>query len=238
MPAAAPDEPPAGDDPPNRAPPRRGRRTTRVKICGLNDEASVDAVAAGRADYAGFVFFPPSPRVVSAEYAADLAARLPAGIHRVGLFVAPSQAHVAAVLRAVHLDVLQLYSAAGPADRWRAWFGAEIWTAHGISRADDLPDDADGADALVIEAKPPPEATRPGGNALRFDWTLLPGWRAPAPWLLAGGLTPENVADGIAASGARGVDVSSGVETAPGVKDPARIAAFISRARAAFAAGQ
>ena len=98
---------------------------------------------------------------------------------------------------------------------------------------DDLPRDDRGADRLLLEAKPPPEATRPGGNAVSFDWSLLKGWQAPAPWILAGGLTPDNVAEAIRVSGAPAVDVSSGVESERGRKDPALIRAFIAAARAA-----
>ncbi len=102
-----------------------------------------------------------------------------------------------------------------------------------MATTEDLPRDAGGADALLIEAKPPPGATRPGGNATSFDWRLLDGWQPPAPWLLAGGLTPDTVAEAIRVSGAAMVDVSSGVESRRGVKDPARVAAFVIAARAA-----
>jgi phosphoribosylanthranilate isomerase len=205
-----------------------------VKICGLTDPDAVAAVAAGGADYAGFVFFPASPRAVSGARAAALARGLPDGIRRVGLFVAPTEAEVAAVLTDLPLDVLQLYGVDQPA-AWRARFGRPVWTAHGIAAAADLPADAAGADALLIEARAPAGATRPGGNAAVFDWALLRGWRAPAPWLLAGGLTPDTVAAAIAATGARAVDVSSGVEREIGRKDPDLVYAFLTRARAAAA---
>jgi hypothetical protein len=110
-------------------------------------------------------------------------------------------------------------------------FQKPIWRAVGIDRTEDLPTDNRGADVLLLEAKPPADATRPGGNATRFDWSLLRGWSAPAPWVLAGGLTPANVAGAIQATGAAAVDVSSGVESARGVKDPALIQAFIANAR-------
>ncbi len=206
----------------------------RVKICGLTDPAAVAAVAAGGADFAGFVFFAASPRAVSPTRAAALAAGLPAGIRRVGLFVAPTAAAVAAVLAEQKLDALQLYGVTGAAvPTWRARFGIPVWTAHGIAAAADLPLAAQGADALVIEAKPPSGATRPGGNAAALDWALLRGWHAPAPWLLAGGLTPGNVAAAIAATGAPAVDVSSGVEREVGRKDPDLIYAFLRAAHAA-----
>ena len=115
----------------------------------------------------------------------------------------------------------------------RAPFRLPLWRPVGVTTRDDLPGSCGDADALLIEAKPPAGATRPGGNAQTFDWTVLAGWTAPCPWLLAGGLTPENVAEAIRATGAPAVDVSSGVESEPGVKDPARIRAFITAARQA-----
>ncbi|HET8997303.1 MAG TPA: phosphoribosylanthranilate isomerase [Acetobacteraceae bacterium] len=204
----------------------------RVKICGINSAEACDAAVQAGADWIGFVFFPPSPRYVTAAQAAALAARHPDGPPRVGLFVDPTPEMVAAVLAEVRLDVLQLY---GQMDlpALRARFGLPVWRAMGIERAADLPVDAVGADALVLEAKPPPDATRPGGNATRFDWSLLRGWHAPAPWVLAGGLTPDNVAEAIRATGAHAVDVSSGVERSRGVKDPALIRRFVTNARSA-----
>jgi phosphoribosylanthranilate isomerase len=139
---------------------------------------------------------------------------------------------IARALDAVPLDALQLYDVADPA-AIRDRFGVAVWRALGVATADDLPRTDGGADALLIESQPPPGATRPGGNARPLDWTMFAGWRAPCPWLLAGGLTPATVGDAIAASGAKAVDVSSGVETAPGRKDPALIAAFIAAAREA-----
>lgn len=204
----------------------------RVKICGINDVAAFDAAVAAGADYVGFVFFPPSPRYVTPAQAAALSARHPDGPLRVGLFVDPTAEAVAAALDALRLDILQLY---GRVDfpGLRARFGLPMWRGIGVDTAADLPCDAGGADALLLEAKPPPAATRPGGNAVRFDWSLLRGWTAPAPWVLAGGLTPDNVAGAIRATGAMTVDVSSGVERARGVKDPALIRAFIDLARGA-----
>jgi phosphoribosylanthranilate isomerase len=205
----------------------------RVKICGINDTAAFDTVIAAGADWVGFVFFPPSPRFVTPTAAAALSARSPGGPGRVGLFVDPTQEAIAATLDAVRLDVLQLYGRIGDIAALRARFGLPIWRAVGVDTATDLPATGGGADCLLIEAKPPPDATRPGGNAVAFDWTLLRGWRAPLPWVLAGGLTPANVATAIHETGAMAVDVSSGVESSRGVKDPARIRAFITNARAA-----
>ena len=202
----------------------------RVKICGINDPVAFDTVVAAGADYVGFNFFPPSPRFVTPVQAAELSARHPGGPLRVGLFVDPTTEAIAATLNAVRLDILQLY---GQVDfpGLRARFGLPVWRAVGIDAASDLPREPGGADALVLEAKPPPAATRPGGNALRFDWSLLHDWTAPAPWILAGGLTPDNVAAAIRATGATTVDVSSGVERTRGMKDPALIRRFINLSR-------
>lgn len=217
---------------------------TLVKICGLNDAAGVDAAVAGGAGMIGFVFFPPSPRAVTPEMAAALSARAPqaggsgaGGPLRVGLFVdAPDEA-IAAVLDAVPLDILQLHGEEAPARcaDLRARFGRPVMKALGIASEADLAlldDYAPVVDRYLLDAKPPPGATIPGGNASVFDWSLLAGRAIPRPWLLAGGLTPENVAAAVRETGAPGVDVSSGVESARGVKDPARIAAFLRAARA------
>lgn len=203
----------------------------KVKICGINDAASFDTVIDAGADWVGFVFFPPSPRYITPEAAAALSARAPGGPPRVGLFVNPTADQIAATLDVFRLDILQLYGADVAALRTR--FGLPVWCAVGVDSPADLPTDSRGADRLLIEAKPPPDATRPGGNAVSFDWTLLRGWKSPVPWVLAGGLTPANVAAAIRETGARAVDVSSGVEKAKGVKDPALIRAFIANARAA-----
>ena len=179
---------------------------TRVKICGVNDPVAFDTAIAAGADWIGFVFFARSPRVVTPARAASLAA--------------------------VPLDILQLYTSPERAAAIGAGAGRAFWRAVPVSREADLPAAMDGAAALVIEGRAPPGATRPGGNASGFDWSLTRGWRAPGPWLLAGGLTPENVAAAIRQTGASAVDVSSGVEAAPGRKDPARIRAFIAAAKA------
>lgn len=204
---------------------------TRIKICGLNDAAGFDAAVAARADYIGLNFFPPSPRYVSPAQAAALSARHPGGPLRVGLFVKPEDAEIAAALSALHLDMLQLYVTAPRAREIRARFGLPVWRAVGVTTPADLPQDAEGADGLLVEPKAPADATRPGGNAISLDWSLLDGWRAPCDWMLAGGLTPANVAAAIKATGAPCVDVASGVERARGVKDPDLIAAFAAAAR-------
>ena len=203
-----------------------------VKICGLTDAAALATAVAAGADWVGFVFFPPSPRAVTPAQAAALLEAVPTGAARtVGLFVDPTEAAVAAALAAVRLDVLQLYAAPARVAALRARFGRPVWQAVGVAAAADLPESAGAADRFVLDARPPADATRPGGNAAGFDWGLLRGWVAPAPWLLAGGLTHASVAGAIAATGATAVDVSSGVERAPGLKDPALIRAFIAAAR-------
>ncbi len=206
--------------------------TVRVKICGIRDQLALDAAAAAAADWIGFVFFPPSPRWIAPPQAAQLSTRVPAGIGRVGLFVEPTDADLEAVLREVRLDALQVYAALPRIAALHARFGLPVWRAIGIGASADLPTEAGGADRLVLEGKPPPGATRPGGNAASLDWSVIRDWRAPVPWLLAGGLTAGTVGEAVRETGACAVDVSSGVESAPGVKDPALIRAFIAAARA------
>jgi phosphoribosylanthranilate isomerase len=207
-----------------------------IKICGLTEPAGVAAARAAGADALGFVFFAASPRAVAPARVAELAPE-PRAL-RVGLFVDASEAEIAAVLARAPLDVLQLHGAETPGfcAALRARFGLPVIKAIGIAGRADLARLAPYApvvDRFLLDAAPPPGATRPGGNAEPFDWALLRGADIPRPWLLAGGLTPGNVAAAIAATGAPGVDVSSGVEAAKGVKDPARVAAFCAAARGA-----
>jgi phosphoribosylanthranilate isomerase len=210
--------------------PQDGGDGVKVKICGVNDEAAFDAALGAGADWIGFVFFPPSPRFVTPTRAAELSAR-GGGPLRVGLFVDPAEADIEAVLQEIHLDALQLYVSPARAAELRRRFDIPVWRGVGIGARGDLPGPEPEIDAFLIEAKAPPGATRPGGNAVSFEWGLTAGWHAPLPWLLAGGLTPENVAAAIGASGAPAVDVSSGVERSKGVKDPDRIAAFVAAAK-------
>lgn len=205
--------------------------TTRVKICGINSAEALDAAVDAGADYVGFVFFPRSPRAVTPAQAAALSAGRPGSPARVGLFVDPTDDDVAAALASIALDALQIYGAPGRAASLRARFGVAAWAAVGVGSASDLPSTAPGVDGLLIEAKAPPDAAHPGGNAQLFDWSILHGWNAPAPWMLAGGLTPDNVAEAVRTSGASAVDVSSGVERSRGVKDPALIRAFVRNAK-------
>ncbi len=205
----------------------------RVKVCGINSEEAFDAAVESGADWIGFVFFPPSPRFVTPVRAAELSARRAGGPPRVGLFVDPTEQAISAALAALPLDILQLYASPARVAALRRHFGRMVWRAVGVTRRDDLPYEAGDADALLIEAKAPVEATRPGGNARRFDWLVMAGWQAPAPWILAGGLDAGNVAEAVAMTRASAVDVSSGVERRPGVKDPILIRAFIAAARGA-----
>lgn len=206
-----------------------------VKICGVNDAPGFDAAVAAGADMLGFVFYPASPRAVTPDKAAALSARHASGPARVGLFVDPTEAEIAAVLAALPLDLLQLHGAETPerCAALRARFGLPVMKALGVAEAADLAAldaYAPVVDRFLLDAKPPPDAALPGGNAAAFDWSLTAGRAIPRPWLLAGGLTPENVAEALRRSGAPGVDVSSGVERARGVKDPARIQGFLRAA--------
>lgn len=208
----------------------------QVKICGITRPADLAAVAEAGARYAGFVFFPKSPRNLSVEAAAALATGAPLGVARVGLFVNPDDAALDAVLDRVPLDILQLHGAETPARvaEVKARTGLPVMKAVGIAQPADLNalwDYGLVADLLLVDAKAPPDAALPGGNGLSFDWRLLAGRRMLKPWMLAGGLTPANVAEAVRLTGAPGVDVSSGVESAPGAKDPDLIRAFVAAAQ-------
>lgn len=209
-----------------------------VKICGVTDPAAMDVAAEAGAEYVGFVFFPPSPRALGPAEAAVLAARHPAGPAPVGLFVDPTDADIASVLDVVPLQALQVHAAAERVAAIQAIFGLPVWHAVGVSSQADLPLAAPGVSRLLLDHKAPPGATLPGGNARAFDWAVLRGWAAPAPWVLAGGLHPGNVAEAIRQTGTRAVDVSSGVERERGVKDPALIRAFVEAVRNETGAGQ
>ncbi|MEE8663058.1 MAG: phosphoribosylanthranilate isomerase [Acetobacter sp.] len=208
------------------------RASVQIKICGLTDEVGVDACIAGKADWIGFVFFDRSPRYVTGQRARELARRCSStdGPECVGLFVDPSDDEIAHVLDHVTLDVLQLNSSVERAHEIRQRFGLPVWLACSVSSRADLPSH-EGIDRFVLDARAPAHSDRPGGNGVAFDWSLTRGWSSPVPWLLAGGLNPGNVSDAIAVSGALAVDVSSGVESRPGIKDAEAIAAFIRAAR-------
>ncbi|NNU79421.1 phosphoribosylanthranilate isomerase [Halovulum dunhuangense] len=212
-----------------------GPGPVRVKICGLTRAGDLAAAARLGAAYAGFVFFPPSPRNLSMDAAAALAAGAPPGIAKVGLVVDPDDALIDALADRVALDMLQLHGHETPerVAAIRARSGLPVMKAIGVADAADLKAIdlySRVADQLLIDAKPPRDAALPGGNALSFDWRLIQNRRWSLPWMLAGGLTPDNVADAIRLTGARQVDVSSGVERARGVKDESLIASFIAAA--------
>ena len=211
---------------------------TEIKICGLSDEESVDAALAGGADYLGFVFFPPSPRHVSVDRAVGLMRRARGRAAIAALFVDPDQRLVDDVVCTLDPDILQLHGRESPerVAAIRADAMIPVMKAVGIGGVADLTlalQYAEAADRLVLDARPPAAATRPGGHGAAFDWSLLDGFAPPCPWFLSGGLNPGNVADAVARTGPPGVDVSSGVETSPGRKDPALIHAFITAVRQA-----
>ena len=211
-------------------------RDIRVKICGLTRPEDVSAVAEAGAAYCGFVFFPKSPRNLSVEAARDLAVEVPVGIAKVALVVNADDALLDAITGSVPIDMLQLHGAESPerVSDIRARYGLPVMKAVGVADAEDvaaLDEYAAVADQILVDAKPPKTAVLPGGNGVSFDWRLISNRRWPVPWMLAGGLTPQNVAEAIALTGARQVDVSSGVERAPGVKDPGAIREFVQATR-------
>lgn len=207
----------------------------RVKICGLRTQADVAAVAKAGAAYAGFVFFPKSPRHLTIPEAKALALAVPLGLAKVALIVNADDAAIEAILAEVPIDILQLHGAESPerVAEVRDRFGLPVMKAVGLSGEADLAavmDYALVADQLLVDAKPGSGTDLPGGNGLAFDWRLLVGRRWLRPWMLAGGLGPHNVAEAIKLTGVLQVDVSSGVESEPGVKDAGLIAAFIAAA--------
>jgi phosphoribosylanthranilate isomerase len=203
----------------------------RVKICGVNSAAAFDAAVAAGADWVGFVFFAGSPRCVTPSVAAGLSGRVRGGPARVGLFVDPEDAAIEAALAALTLDALQLYTTPERVAAIAYRFGVKVWRSVGVASVGDLPAAVAPAAALLIEPRAPAGAVRPGGNGMALDWAMLWGFRPDYEWLLAGGLTPGNVAGAIAASGARAVDVSSGVESSLGIKSADLIKAFVDAAR-------
>ncbi len=210
---------------------------TEIKICGITTAEALEAVIAAQAQHAGFVFYPPSPRNLTPSEAAILAARAGTRIGKVGLFVDADDLEIAEALHAARLDAIQLHGSEPPerAAQIKARFGKPVWKALPVACAADV-DRAlayrEAADLILFDAKTPKGAL-PGGMGLAFDWSLLGGYRAAVNWGLAGGLNSENVADAIRITGTPLVDTSSGVESAPGVKDLDRIAAFCGAVRSA-----
>lgn len=204
-----------------------------IKICGLTTPETLEAAIAGRADYAGFNFYPPSPRFVAFERVAELAARAGSRIGRVGVFVDPDDTTLRDAIAAGRLDAVQVHRVtAARRAAIKARFGLPVWAVLEVAAPRDLAacNHYEAFDRLIYDAKTP-RGSLPGGMGLSFDWTMLAGARHPGPWGLAGGLTPANVAEAVRLTGAPLVDCSSGVETAPGVKDPALIATFCAAAR-------
>jgi phosphoribosylanthranilate isomerase len=215
--------------------------TIQVKICGINSVESADAAVRAGADFAGLIFQRASHRYVGLERASAIARHLRGRIRLVALMVDPSDEEVGAVARDVAPDFLQLHGREMPArvGDLVSRFHIPAIKAFGIAEASDLANVSaynDVAEMFLFDAKPPANAVTSGGHGVAFDWQLLRNASVARPWLLAGGLRPENVSRAIRTSGAPGVDVCSGVESAPGVKDLARVAAFVEAARSAHSA--
>ena len=209
-----------------------------AKICGLSTEAAVTEAIAGGAAYLGFVFYPPSPRAVTPDQAARLAAVVPSGIARVGLFVDADDDTIGAVLANAPIDLLQLHGHESP-DRVagiKLRFSRPVMKAVAIAAQEDVlaaERYEEIADLLLFDAKPPRRRdSLPGGNGLAFDWELIAGRSWRCAWMLSGGLTAEILPEAARVSGARAVDVSSGVESRPGEKDLGKIRGFLAAARA------
>lgn len=205
----------------------------RVKICGLKTRDSVNAAVEAGASYLGFNFVERSKRFVDIPTARDLAVDVRPGVAKVALVLDADDATLDAIVDAVPLDMLQLHGdeTAERVSEVKARYGLPVMKAVGIADAEDLAAlETYGkvADQLLVDTKAPKEGALPGGTGLTFDWRLIANRRWPVPWMLAGGLTPANVAEAIALTGARQVDVASGVESAPGEKDADLIRAFLS----------
>ena len=208
-----------------------------VKICGLATVDDVRACADAGANYIGLVFFEKSPRNITIPAARELALAAHLGLAKVALVVNPSDAELDAITGTVPLDMLQLHGRETPerVAEVKARYGLPVMKAVGIADRDDLPklESYFGvADQILVDAKPPKGGALPGGNGLSFDWRLIAGRRWPCPWMLAGGLTAENVAEAVKMTGAKQLDVSSGVEDAPGQKNAKLIQKFVQSSRA------
>ncbi|MBX9884395.1 MAG: phosphoribosylanthranilate isomerase [Novosphingobium sp.] len=209
----------------------------QIKICGLTTPAALDAAIAARATHVGFNFFPPSPRFLKLADAAPLAVQAGGKLVRVGVFVNADETALGDAVVAASLDVIQLHGEEDPARvaAIRVGFGKPVWKVIPVAGPGDVAKAdafAGAADFILFDAKTPKGAALPGGLGLVFDWTLLAAYKGPLPWGLAGGLSPVNVAEAVRVTKASLVDVSSGVESAPGVKDEALIAKFCKAARA------
>lgn len=204
---------------------------TAIKICGVKTAQAIDAAARGGASHVGLNYFPPSPRYLALDRVALIAARVPEHVKRVGVLVDPDDDLIDVLIAAGGMDIVQLHGRETPerAAAIRQRTGLAVWKAIAVKTATDLAAGAayaGAADFLLYDAKTPDGAALPGGMGLRFDWRLLAGHRPPLPWGLSGGLDAGNVAEAIGLTGAALVDVSSGIESAPGIKDMDKIAAF------------
>ncbi|HEY9080555.1 phosphoribosylanthranilate isomerase [Magnetovibrio sp.] len=206
-----------------------------VKICGINSAEALDAAAAGGAKMLGFVFFEKSPRNVTIDEARDLLTRVPEGIIKVALMVNPNDTETQSIARQLPFDMIQLHGSetVERVAELKAITGLTVMKAIGIAGSDDIARAhtyEEVCERILLDAKPPKDATLPGGNALSFDWSLIAGEKWQKPWLLAGGLNAGNLAEAVKTSGAGFVDVSSGVEDAPGRKSVEKIRQFLQRA--------
>ena len=209
--------------------------TTKIKICGLKTEHAVEAALAGGADFVGFVFFAPSPRNVDPARAAALAAKVRGRAKIVALMVDPSDVLINEVVATLGPDLIQLHGEETPARaaEVRARWGIPIMKAIPVETVDDASAalSFSATDLILFDARAPADGTRPGGNGASFDWRMLMGVKEKVAFVLSGGLTPDNVAEAIRLTGATMVDVSSGVESRPGEKDPTLIARFLRAAK-------
>jgi phosphoribosylanthranilate isomerase len=208
-----------------------------VKICGLSTRETLDVALDAGADMVGFVFFPPSPRHLTLEVARELGRAVKRRAVKVALTVDADDATLTAVVEALQPDLLQLHGRETPARlrEIRQKFALPVMKALPVATSADLailPDYRDVADRILFDARAPKEATRPGGLGAVFDWHLLENLELQIPFMVSGGLHAGNVAEAVRVTHAGGVDVSSGVERAPGIKDPEMIRAFIRTARA------
>lgn len=209
-----------------------------VKICGLSTPKTMAAAAEAGAAYLGFMIFDPSPRNLSITAARDLAPEIPMGPERVGVFVNADDSLLESAVDALSLDWLQLHGKETPAEvaRLKEQTGLKVMKAVGVSEVADVQrakEYFDAADAMLFDAKPPKGSILPGGNAVSFPWPIMQDAELPNKWMLAGGLTPDNLAEAVKLSHAAILDVSSGVETSPGVKSKSLIEAFLRAAKAA-----
>ncbi|MBS0267544.1 MAG: phosphoribosylanthranilate isomerase [Proteobacteria bacterium] len=215
---------------------------TRAKICGITTTEALDAAISGGADYIGLVFFPKSPRHLDIAKAKGLAERARGKARIVALTVDADDAALREIVEEVAPDILQLHGNEAPSRvaSIKKQFGREVIKAIAVATADDAAQArgyADVADLILFDAKAPPGAPLPGGNGRAFDWHALDGVAETLPFMLSGGLGPDNVADAIALTHPLAVDVSSGVESAPGIKDPEQIRRFLLAVKAAKQAG-